>query len=50
MLERFAYLGVKLVKDIFEVVTLNGLLRVEQLEELLDELRCDVLFEGAHFD
>lgn len=36
-----AYLSVKLVKNVFEVVTLDRLLRVEKIEELLDELRCN---------
>ena len=33
------------MKNILEVVTLNGLLRVEELEELLDELRGDIDLE-----
>ena len=36
------YLGIELVKNVLEVVTLNRFLRIEQIEELLHELRCDV--------
>ena len=44
------YLGVKLVKDVFQVVTLNRFLRVEKVEELLHELGSDVHFEALDFD
>jgi hypothetical protein len=37
------YLCVQLVKDILEVVTLHAFLRVEKLQELLNEL-------GSHKD
>ena len=39
------YLGVKLVKDVLQVVTLDRLLRIEQVKELLHELRCDIDLE-----
>ena len=35
---------------ILEVVTLNGLFRIEEVEELLHELGCDVDFEGSNLD
>ena len=35
------------MKDVLQVVTLNGLLRVEKIEEFLDELGSDVDLEGA---
>jgi hypothetical protein len=38
------------VQDVLEVVSLDGFFRVEELEELLDELRCYVNLELAHFD
>ena len=41
------YLGVKLVKDVLQVVTLDRLLRIEKVEELLHELRCDVDLERS---
>jgi hypothetical protein len=37
------------VKDVLEVITLDGLLRVKKLEEFLYELRSDVDFETTHF-
>ena len=45
-----AYLGVEFVENVLEVVTLDRLLRVEEIEEFLDELGRDVDFEGTHFD
>ena len=41
-------LGVELVQDILEVVTLDRLLRIEQVKELLHELRCDIHLERAN--
>ena len=38
-------LGVQLMKDVLQIVTLDGLLRIEELKELLDELRCNIHFE-----
>lgn len=35
-------LGVELMKDVLEVVSLDGLLGVEELEELLHELDCNI--------
>ena len=46
----FIYLGVKLVKNVFEVVTLHGLLRVEELKELLHKLWGHKYLQLAHFD
>ena len=43
------YLGVKLVKDVLQVVTLDRLLRIEKVEELLHELGRDVDLERADF-
>jgi hypothetical protein len=40
-----AYLGVELVKNVFEVVTFYGFLRVEELEEVLHELWSNVNFK-----
>ena len=37
------YLGVKFVQNVFQVIALDGLLRIEQIEELLHEL-------GSHVD
>ena len=42
-----SYLGVKFVEYVLEVVSLNRLLRVEKVEELLHELRRDIHFERA---
>jgi len=39
------YLGVELVKNVLQVVTLDRLLRVEEIEEFLDKLGGDVDFE-----
>ena len=44
---RTTYLGVKLVENVLEVVAFDGLLRVEKVKELLDELGRHVDFEGA---
>ena len=43
-------LGVELVQDILEVVTLYRLLRIEQVKELLHELRRDIDLERADLD
>lgn len=43
-------LGVQLVQDVFEVVALHGLFRVEQFEELLHELRRHIALEGLHIN
>ena len=45
-----AYLGVELVENVLEVVTLDRLLRVEQIEELLDELGSDEDLELLDLD
>ena len=42
-----AYLCIELVEDVFQVVTLDRLLRVEELKEFLDKLRCYIDFEGS---
>ena len=47
--QKVAYLGIKLVKDVFEVVAFYRLFRVKKLEELLNELWRDVLLKSAHF-
>lgn len=41
-------LGIKLVQDVFEVVSLHIFLRIEQLQELLHKLRCNVRLEALH--
>lgn len=38
------------MKDILEVVALDGFLTVEKLEEFLDELGCDVHLQRTDFD
>ena len=38
-------LGVQLVQDIFQVVSLDRLFRVEQFQELLNELRRHIYFQ-----
>lgn len=43
-------LCVELVKNVLQVVTLNGLLRVEKFEELLDELWGNVDLELTNFN
>jgi len=43
------YLCVEFVQNVFEVVAFNGFFRVEQLQELLHELRSHVYLETAHF-
>lgn len=45
-----AYLGVELVENVLEVVTLDRLLRVEKIEELLDELGSDEDLELLDLD
>lgn len=45
---KFAYLGIQLVKNIFEVVSLNRFLRIKQFEELLDELGSNINLQGFH--
>ena len=41
-------LGIKLVKDVFEVVSLHIFLRIEQLEELLNELGSNIGLKALH--
>ena len=41
------YLGIELMQNIFEVISLDGLLRIEQIKEPLHKLGCYVDFEGA---
>ena len=48
--ESYAYLGIEFVKDVFEVVSFDGLFGVEELEELLHELGSHVDFERLHVD
>ena len=43
-------LGVQLVKNVLQVVSLDRFLRIEQLEELLNELWSDVHLEGSYFN
>lgn len=38
------------MQNIFEVVSFDWLFWVEKLEEVLDELRCHVDFQTAHFN
>ena len=38
-------LGVQLVQDVFQVVSFDRLFRVEQLQELLNELRRHIYFQ-----
>ena len=40
-------LSVQLMKNVLEVVSLNGLLRIKKLEKLLDELWRDIDLEGS---
>lgn len=44
------YLGVKFVQNVLQVVALDGLLRIEQIEELLHELGSHVDFKRANLD
>ena len=44
------YLGIKFMENVFKVVTLDRLLRVEKVEEFLDELGSDINFEAFDFD
>ena len=43
-------LGVQLVKNVFQVVTFDRLLRVKQLQELLNELRSNVDLQRSNFN
>ena len=43
-------LSVQLVKNVLQVVSLNRFFRIEQLEELLNELRSDVHLERSYFN
>lgn len=43
-------LSIEFVKNVFEVVTLDTLFRVEKFEELLHELGCHVHFEGTNLN
>lgn len=38
-------LGVQLMKDVLQIVTLDGLFRIEELKELLDKLRSNIHFK-----
>jgi hypothetical protein len=38
------------MKDILEIITLDGFLTVEKLEEFLHELRCYVNLQRSNFD
>ena len=40
-----SYLGIKFVKNVLKVVTLDGLLRIEKFEEFLDKLWLDKLLK-----
>ena len=44
------YLGIELVQNVLQVVSLDGLLGVKEIEELLHELRSDVDLERAHLN
>ena len=44
------YLGVELVENVLEVVSLDGFFGVEELEELLDKLRSYINLEGSDFN
>jgi len=43
-------LGVELVEDVLEVITLNCFLCVEQIEEFLNELGCHKDLKRSNFD
>ena len=43
-------LGIQLVENVLEVVSLHRLFGIEKLEELLDKLRRNVHLEGLDFD
>jgi hypothetical protein len=43
-------LGIELVQNVLEVVSLDGLFRVEELKEFLHELWSDVHFQRSNFD
>ena len=42
--------GVKLMKDVLQVVSFDGLFGVKELEEFLDELRRDIDLERSNFN
>ena len=44
------YLGIQLVEDILEVVTLDRFFGIEEFEELLHELRRHIDLQAAHFN
>ena len=48
--EKLTYLGIELMEYVLQVVSLHGLLWVEEVEELLDELGSDVDLELTHLD
>ena len=43
-------LGIQLVKNVLQVVSLDRFLRIEQLEELLNKLRSDVHLQRSYFN
>ncbi len=50
LLYLMTYLGVELVKNVFQVITLDRLLRVEKVKEFLHKLGSYVDFEALDFD
>ena len=43
-------LGVELVKDVFEEISLDGLFSIEQIKEFLYELGSHIDFKSSDFD
>lgn len=42
--------SIKLMKNIFQIISLDGLLRVEELQKFLNELGCYINFQRSNFD
>ena len=42
--------GVQFMKDVFQVVSLNGLFGIKELQKFLHELRSDVYFQRSYFN
>lgn len=42
--------GVQFMKDVFQVISLNGLFGIKELQKFLHELRSDVYFQRSYFN
>ena len=42
--------SIELMKNIFQIISLDGLLRIEKLQKFLNELGCYINFQRSNFD